>query len=681
MRAQDKEIQQYRDLMEVPDKFEGGFGFKTIVGALFLGFLMVPGSIYLSLFMGATLGPAAQWVTVILFAEVAKRSMKDLRKQEIFVLFYMTGIALNMPLQGLLWNQYLLWQQYYVQSPAAQAFGIDVPNWIAPSSEVIASTGRTFFMRQWMPAIAFLAGAMVIQRLDQFSLGYALYRITAHIEKLPFPMAPVGGFGVTALAESHDQAERWRWRCFSLGGVMGLGFGLIYTGIPAVTGALFGHPIKIIPIPWLDLTSEISTHEFLPAVPINLVFDLTFVLVGMVLPFWAVVGGFVGLVIMFILNPLLYQAGMLTTWTPGMKVVSTLFSNTVDFHLSFGIGLLFAIFLISLGTAIRPLLRRFITGRREKSPYGNSGEPPPRRSIWHSLVERSKERGQISILLALLIYVVSTIGYILACLWLMPGTPEMGYRDRFPWLFFLGFGFLYQPILSYTAAKLEGLVGQTMQMPLVREAAFILSGYRGSAIWFAPIPRTNYAAAVRSFRVMELTGTKLSSIIKTEILALPILIVTVVIFSELIWRLAPVPSEVYPFAQELWHLRALGFSLQATATQAGSSPFLEALKPEILGWGLGGGLVVFTALSFLNLPTFLFYGMVRGLGQMTPGGIPMEFIGALIGRFYLQRKLGHRNYKRYMSIILAGFMAGVGLIGMAAVAIALILKSTTTLGY
>ena len=59
----------------------------------------------------------------------------------------------------------------------------------------------------------------------------------------------------------------------------------------------------------------------------------------------------------------------------------------------------------------------------------------------------------------------------------------------------------------------------------------------------------------------------------------------------------------------------------------------------------------------------------------------MEFIGALVGRFYLQRRLGHRNYKRYMSVILAGFMAGVGLIGMAAVAIALILKSTTTLGY
>ncbi len=98
--AQDKEIQQYRDLMEVPTRFADGFGAKAIVGALFLGFAMVPGSIYLSLMIGAGLGPAAKWVTVILFAEVARRSMKSLREQEIFIIFYMTGIALGGQVHG-----------------------------------------------------------------------------------------------------------------------------------------------------------------------------------------------------------------------------------------------------------------------------------------------------------------------------------------------------------------------------------------------------------------------------------------------------------------------------------------------------------------------------------------------------------------------------------------------------
>ena len=79
MGMQDRELQNYRDLMHVPDQFVDGFGIKSIVAAVFLGFLMVPGSMYLCLFMGAGLGSAAQWVTVILFSEVAKRSMKSLK--------------------------------------------------------------------------------------------------------------------------------------------------------------------------------------------------------------------------------------------------------------------------------------------------------------------------------------------------------------------------------------------------------------------------------------------------------------------------------------------------------------------------------------------------------------------------------------------------------------------------
>ncbi|MBN1807536.1 MAG: peptide transporter [Planctomycetes bacterium] len=670
---QDKEIQQYRDLMEVPDKFEDGFGPKMIVAALFLGFLMIPGSIYLGLFMGAGLGPAARWVTVILFAEAAKRSMKSLRKQEIFLLFYMTGIALGMPFQNFLWYQYL------VQSPATVGMGVasEIPAWIAPSKEVIEQTGRTFFTRHWLPPMAFIFGTLLLGRIDHFGLGYALYRLTSHVEKLPFPMAPVGALGVTALADSGDETQRWRWRCFSLGGVMGLAFGAIYAGVPAVTSVLFNHPVKIIPIPWLDLTAAVSTRDFMPAVPLNLVFDLTLVIVGMVLPFWAVVGGFIGLIVTWILNPILYHNGMLTTWQPGMGVVDTLFSNHIDFYLSFSIGLMFAIFLVSISSRIlKPMFMRWIgaggeEGAAERKGFGQ---------IWRELLSRDRERGDISILMSLGIYLLSTITYIGICTYLMPGDPVTG-KGRFPWLFFLGFAFLYQPIISYTNAKLEGMVGQTVAIPLVREAAFILSGYKGAAIWFAPIPMTDYAGAVRGFRILELTGTKLTGVIKVELLAYPIVALTTLLFSELIWRIAPIPSETYPFTQEVWHLNALNFSLTVTSTMEGSSQFLEAIKWDIIGWGLGSGLLSFILLSFLNLPTFLVYGAVRGLGQTTPGQILPEFIGALIGRFYLQRKFGHQTFKRYIAIVVAGFMAGVGLVGMASVAIALIVKSTTTLGY
>ena len=92
-------------------------------------------------------------------------------------------------------------------------------------------------------------------------------------------------------------------------------------------------------------------------------------------------------------------------------------------------------------------------------------------------------------------------------------------------------------------------------------------------------------------------------------------------------------------------------------------------------------IIGFLVLGFLNLPTFLIFGVVRGLGQTTPGNVVPEMIGALIGRLYLQRKFGHRRYKQYVMVLFAGYGAGVGLIGMASVALALIAASTTSVGF
>ncbi len=674
-RREDKEIQQYRDLMPVPDRFEDGFGPKMIFAALFLGLVMVPGSIYLSLFIGGGMGPAAQWVTVILFSEVARRSMKELRVQEVFLLFYMVGIAISGQslVKGGIMSE-LLWNQYLIQSQPAISLGVasHIPWWVAPQADVIEQTGRTFFASPWIPPIFFITGLMILQRIDQFGLGYALYRLTAHVEKLPFPMAPVGALGITALAEGRDTKQKWRWKCFSIGGMLGMVFGAIYIGIPAISGSLFNRSVQILPIPWLDFTASVSTPEFMPAVPMNLSFDLGLVILGMVLPFWAVIGGFIGLLITWALNPLLYEAGVLTTWQPGMKVVDTLYSNTVDFYLSFGIGIAFAIFLVSLGSVLRPfVLQALGRGKKERADSGFA---------WGELLRRDPNRGDLSVLVALSIYVFSALSYIGVCVWLMPGDPQTG-QGRFPWLFFLGFAFLYQPIISYVNAKLEGMVGQNVQIPMVQQAAFILSGYRGAEIWFAPIPMNDYSESVRQFRVMELTGTRILGLIKVEILAVPVLVISSLVFCEMIWRLAPIPSAAYPFADEVWRLNALNFSLMATSTMDGASPFMEAIKPGVIGVGFGAALGAFAFLSFLQLPTFLIYGAVRGLNQSTPGGILLELLGALIGRFYLQKKLGHQRYKTYMMVVFAGFAAGVGIIGMMSVAIALLSASTSATGF
>jgi len=486
----DKELKEYRDLLPTPDHFEEGFDWKTIIGAIFIGFLMMPGSMYLQLVIGQGIGPAARWVTIILFAEIAKRAHSDLKQQEIFLLYYMAGAALASPFSGLLWNQYL------VQSDAARMLGVTefIPSWVAPAADSVSMVERSFFHRDWLVPILLLVGSQIIQRIDHFGLGYALYRLTSDVEKLPFPMAPVAALGTMALAESAEEKKAsWKWRVFSIGGVIGLAFGSIYVLLPIVSGLIFTEQIRLIPIPWIELTGY--TEGFLPAVATGLQFDLGLVFVGMVLPFWAVIGGLIGLIITIILNPLLYSAGILHRWHPGMATVDTVFANNFDFYMSFGIGLGLAIAFIGVWSVIRS----FRAGKEERGSLKDLFNPPA-------------GRGDFNFWIAIGIYFFSTLAYVALCVWLVPS---------FPWVFFLAYGFVYTPIISYITARMEGIAGQFVSLPLVREASFIAGarffGYQGIEIWYAPIPIHNYGEATVQFRQIELTGTSIRGIIKAEL--------------------------------------------------------------------------------------------------------------------------------------------------------------------
>jgi hypothetical protein len=651
---EDKELKEYRDLLKTPEHFEEGFDWKTIVGAVFIGFLMMPGSMYLQLVIGTGIGPAARWVTIILFAELAKRSYSDMKQQEIFLLYYMAGAALHTPFQGLLWNQYL------VQSDAARMLGLTeyIPLWVAPPPESAALVERTFFHRDWLTPILLLIGTQIITRIDQFGLGYALYRITSDVEKLPFPMAPVAALGTLALAESTEERERgWKWRVFSIGGAIGLFFGGVYVLLPAVSGLILMEPIRLIPIPWIELTGH--TEEWLPAVATGLQLDLGLVFIGMVLPFWAVIGGLGGLIVTVIANPVLFSHGILTRWHPGMKTVETVFANNFDFYLSFSIGLGLAIAAVGIWHVLRSFRRA--EGSRAGS-FRELFRPPP-------------GRGDFNFWISVGIYVFSTVSYVLLCVWLVPS---------FPVTFFLLYGFVYTPVLSYVTARMEGIAGQFVSLPLVREASFIAGakyfGYHGIEIWYAPIPIHNYGSATVGFREIELTGTSIRGIIKSEIVVFPVVMVASLLFSQFIWRLAPIPSTAYPFAQELWHLQALNTLLMQTSTLEGNSLFFQALNWVYVGAGTFLGVITYMVLSLFGLPVMLVYGMVRGLGQSTPHGLVLEVVGALLGRFYFLKRYG-AMWRQYAPVLLAGFSCGMGLTGMFAMGATLILKSLGRLAY
>jgi len=207
----DKELNQYRDLVKPPGHFDEGFNWKTVLGTVFVGLVMLPASMYMHLMIGeASLGPAAQWVTVILFLEMAKRARSFLKPAEIFILMgmIMTFVGTT-PVEGFFWRQYL------VQSDAVRSFGLsgEFPSWFAPQDQSVLDQ-RTFFHTAWIVPLLILFTNMVVNKVDSLILGYGLFRVASDIERLPFPMAPMRAVGILALADSASGREGWRWRCF-----------------------------------------------------------------------------------------------------------------------------------------------------------------------------------------------------------------------------------------------------------------------------------------------------------------------------------------------------------------------------------------------------------------------------------------------------------------------------------
>ncbi len=654
-RRQDKELEEFRSLMEVPSTFLEGFNWSSLFGAIFIALLMVPGAIYMGLLAGHGIGPAAQWVTVILFIEVAKRAHRHLNRSEIFVLFFMASAAMGMPFHGLLWNQ------FFARSDAAAAYGIakDLPSWFAPAADSASYAARSFFHWDWLPVIGLVVFGAFFSQLSNLVLSYGLFRVVSDIEKLPFPMAPIGAQGIMALAEDADEKRTrdsegsWRWRVFSIGGALGLAFGAVYLGLPTLTGALTGTPIQILPIPFSDFTA--TTQRYLPAVATGLAWDMGHLLTGMVLPFFAMLGSFVGLVVTVVLNPILYRHEILTSWSPGDDTIATLFKNNVDFYFSFQIGIAVAIAIAGFAQVFRGIRQR----RRDRRANGDVAVARP------STVPEG--RGDMPAWVVIGIYVLIT------CLYILVSGALIGWHPGVM-IVLVVLGFVYTPLISYVTARLEGIAGQVVEIPFIREASLILSGYRGVACWFLPIPIANYGRMTVFYRQCELTGTKFTSIWKARIILFPIILGSSILFMNFIWSLAEVPSAVYPFAQKMWELRAANACIMYSSTLGEYSIFEEAFNWTYLGAGTGFGVVLFAGMSWLGAPIFLVYGVVRGLGQSMPHAIIPQFIGALIGRYYFQKRL-KLTWRPYIPVVAAGFACGQGLITTLCVGITFLSKA------
>lgn len=678
--AADTELEEFRGLLQPPGTYDDGFSWAAFLGALFVALLMVPGSIYMTLIAGMSVGPAAQWVTVILFIEVARRANKHLKRAEIFTLFYLAGaimVSASMAQGNFQGGLGALWSQFFAQSDAARATGIaeHLPHWVVPTNPGTLEQ-RSLFMWDWAPALELLVFTMVIGRIDNMVLGYGLFRLTSDVEKLPFPMAAVGAQGVMALSEEQDDARvvrlggtstgSWRWRVFSIGSVIGLVFGAIYIGVPTITGALLDQPITILPIPFRDFTAQ--TGNVLPATAVAIAIDLGMVILGMVLPFWAIVGTFGGYLATLVLNPILAspRVGVLRSWNPGDNMQVTFYKNQIDFYFSFALGVGLAIAVVGIFSVVKKLLRSRSKARRSPSisPDLTMAVPPG--------------RGDIRPVLIFVTYLLVASLYTSVSVWLLYLADGRVYWPVV--IIMVIYAFLYTPIISYVTVRLEGIAGEVLNIPFIREAAFIYSGYRGMAVWFLPIPLYNYNQMAVQYRQAELTGTKFGSIWKSEVFLMPIIVVGSLLFAHVIWRLGPIPGPQYLFAREWWEVTAAQQSMVFSSTLGGFTEFEQAINASYIGAGVlvGGALV--SGLSWLGAPIFFVYGVVRGINQTLPFVVIPQLLGALIGRYYFRKRIGPM-WRQYIPIIFAGFSCGMGLVGTLGIGLTFVAKSVFSLPF
>ena len=652
----DKELEMYRSILETPTEFKNGFTWVAVAGALFCGLLMMPGAIYLSLMTGG--GIPAAWVTLIIFSEVSRRAMRTLSQQELVILLSVAGaLSVGGPFAQLVWRQYL------VRSDAVRDIGLlgKFPSWFAPQPGSNAILQRNLFDPAWLVPILMILFMTIVGRIKSYTLGYFFFRVTSDVERLPFPFAAIDAQGAMALAESGERKTTWKWRVFSLGAVLGLAFGVLQVGVPLVTGALLAKPIQVIPIPWYDTTT--LTQSILPATPTGLVIDLGLIIAGMVIPFWALVGSLTALLLTLVMNPILYKMHILTRWQPGMDTISTTFANSIDFWLSFGLGVTAAIAVISVYQTVRDVVKKARELRERRATTKNE----KRENVWAA----PPGRGDFSPWIALSLYMICSIIVIGVCHWLVP---------KFPVLFLVFFTFLYTPLISYINARLIGIVGQNVEIPFIREAAFILSGYKGVEIWLAPIPVENYGSSAQWFRSHELTGTNFWSYVKAECLTMPLAFILSLVFWAFIWHSGAIPSDMFPAAQKLWELNAKNTVLlySATLDTGGAKPlFFQALHPHVIAGGFSFTLIGFMLLSAFSLPVMAVYGFVQGVGAM-PHAFVFIIIGAVIGKFYFHKKFGQKKFLEMAPVLAAGYATGVGLIALIGVAINLIVSAVSS---
>ncbi len=613
------------------EKYESGLTPRVILGIIYSSIVLQPATIWLFLVTGSQLGWAAQFATVMMLDLIARLLEKPLTKHEVLTLMVGCGTATS---GGFAIN--ILFRSYFRASNITAGFKLTdvLPSWFAPPISVYYQ--RDLLSPYLIPIIAVSIISTIFTIMADIALGFLTRQLYVEGERLPFPMSQVNAELCKSLSEASSRKER----IFILSGLVGFIYGTFLYAIPMISKSAFKVSASLIPLPWVDLNPIIE--RIIPGASLGIATDLITVAIGMVLPKSTVFSMLAGsIAFYFIGNPILIDLGLFTDWRMGMNLQDTWTRSMLNFWASPIVGL-------ALAAGVLPILlqpRLFI-------------------DAFKSLTKTSskKPQGLISFKLMMALFIFGSIGSAVLSWTLAPDFPL--------WIFLLmsvGWYFIVNLIVSRSL----GLTGISMDIPYVKEGIIIASGYKGYSAWFAPINISGLGGSgwCATFKTAELVGTSAKSLVKASLLALPLSIVGGYFFVYIFWRIAQVPSEMFPCPY--WPAQILMTSLFVTRSIATFNP-LNILVFFVFGT------VLHLLTAFLKIP-FSLMGFAAGVAS--PISIPLGFLIGLILGGIVKRYVLKERYEEEKMTFVAGLFAGESLIVGFSASLAMVFQARWAMPY
>ena len=457
--------------------------------------------------------------------------------------------------------------------------------------------------------------------LAGLSLGILNKILYVDQERLPYPGVQVNA----ALCSTIAEREESRFFAFSVSLIIAFLYGVFMYIFPVLLN------FRIIPSLWFDLSPWIQ--QFLPGACFGVATNLPALLPGLYLPATVIVSQLVGSIAVWVFGNWYVVTHGITEYsrmyTPGMPIYYIYMFAFQYVWMMPIIG--FGIF-VGLSSLKPNAVRRAFSTLMESRKADRLG------------VERI-----FSIWLVVIPFAVVVLSNLLSIWYWAPDYP------LFPWL-----PAAFSIILSLAYSLLIGRAmgtGISMGFPEnLDKLALVATNYEGVNGWFlSPVIITpSFGGDVASnFKLSQFTQSSFTGFLKLFFVVGPISIAFSIIFTQVLWNVAPIPSTAYPWSAVEWPRSVMYRAIWITRP-----PGVFRLDWIMYSALLGLGLYVPMSLLHLPAPTILI-SLLLGMSTLPPIVMNM-LIGYLIRRI-LGRTLGKETYDKYKFTIVAGISAGTGL--------------------